>query len=174
MLWVRTAQQRSHTIRSEDVKASQCLFISQRGPAGVTCFSTFFLFFCKRNSLFSFETVLSLVVRQAFAHHGYTTSGADNIDCTDPRSRGLSRTTRSQQIRRQAPHLRVRRPGSQLRIPDCNWNKESHQPYIIETAFYKPFTFWDWQGIKNTRDDGDRRKRRLFWEREQAFRKNGK
>ncbi|MCQ8780494.1 hypothetical protein NQU49_28255, partial [Escherichia coli] len=64
---------------------------------------------------------------------------------------------------------------------------ETELASIAEQAMlYEPFTYWDWQGYDAAgksleRDletepkdlEGARRKRRLLWERERAFRVNG-
>lgn len=48
--------------------------------------------------------------------------------------------------------------------------KESQEPYIEENALYEPFAYMDWQTYSEDELEDDKRKRRLFWEREKGFR----
>ncbi|KAF2277904.1 uncharacterized protein EI97DRAFT_441193 [Westerdykella ornata] len=50
--------------------------------------------------------------------------------------------------------------------------QERHKPYVKNNAFYEPFTYWDWHGTDSTYQEDDKRKRRLFWDRERGYRTN--
>jgi hypothetical protein len=51
--------------------------------------------------------------------------------------------------------------------------QENDKPYVMKNALYEPFTYWDWHETDPTFQEYDKRKRRLFWERERGFRANG-
>jgi hypothetical protein len=50
--------------------------------------------------------------------------------------------------------------------------QENHKPYIFENAFREPFTCWDWHDTDLTCEQDDKRKRRLFYERQRGFKAN--
>lgn len=88
-------------------------------------------------------------------------------------------------VRFQILRFAGRQAAAAVRIA-CS-KSESELASIAEQAMlYEPFTYWDWQGFdaagksleriheQEPKDlEGGRRKKRLLWERERAFRVNG-